>query len=107
MEIFVDGGLFELLIALSLGYLVNVIFLKKYLLILYSAVAIGAPAGMFFLSRGDLFFFLAGLCVLNAVLLAILLWRQRVATPGKPLFDLQAWKKPWQKKRNQSPSYKS
>lgn len=51
IEIFVDGGLFELLIALSLGYLINVIYLKKYLLLLFSGVAIPRPSDYYFFQK--------------------------------------------------------
>jgi hypothetical protein len=60
MEIFVDGGLFELLITLSLGYLINVIYLKKYLLLLFSCVSIGAPIGLLFLHKGGALYLLVG-----------------------------------------------
>lgn len=92
MEIFVDGGLFELIIAFAFGYLVNVIYLKKYLLLFYSFVAIATPIGLFFLKTSEAFYLLASVCIVNATLLVVLLWQQRAQHPGKPLFDLDKWK---------------
>lgn len=106
MEIFVDGGLFELLIALSLGYLINVIYLKKYLLLIYSGVAIAAPIGLFFFPKKDAFYLLATICIVNAILLVILLWRQRVKDPGKPLFNLDSWKRRLSFRKQNTPSLK-
>jgi hypothetical protein len=106
MEIFVDGGLFELLIALSLGYLINVIYLKKYLLLLFSCVSIGAPIGLLFLHKGGAFYLLAAISTVNAILLVVLLWRQRAGNPDKPLFNLDNWKRPWLSKNASKPSLK-
>ena len=106
MEIFVDGGLFELLIALSLGYLINVIYLRKYLLFVYSCVAVAAPILLFFLARNDAFYILAAITVLNSILLVVLLWRQRIEMPGKPLFNLQDWKRKFSFRKNKKPSFK-
>jgi hypothetical protein len=106
MEIFVDGGLFELLIALSLGYLINVIYLRKYLLVMYSAVVIAAPVLLLFLPRNDIFYILVAIAVLNAVLLVVLLWRQRMHEPGKPLFNINEWKRKFAFRKNKKPTFK-
>jgi hypothetical protein len=107
MEIFVDGGLFELLIALSLGYLINVIYLRKYLLVLYSGVAVASPILQFFLPRNDLFYFLAAITILNSILLIVLLWRHKMQMPGKPLFNLGEFKRKFSfRKKQKSPSFK-
>jgi hypothetical protein len=86
MEIFIDGGLFELLIATIVGYVINFIFLRKYLLIIYSAVSVIAPVLIIFLKKGDLFYFLSSLSILNSILLVILLWTKRTKYPNEPLF---------------------
>lgn len=43
---------------------------------------------------------------MNAVLLVILLWRQRVQAPGKPLFYLDSWKRRLSFKKQNTPSFK-
>jgi len=99
MEIFVDGGLFELAIAFAFGYLVNIIYLRKYLLLFYSFVAISAPAALVFLPRNDAFYLLVSIAIVNAILLVVLLWQRREQQPGQPLFDLQKWKRQFRLKR--------
>jgi hypothetical protein len=89
MEIFIDGGLFEFLIAVTLGYMVNYIFLKKYLLFFFSAVSIISPLLLIFLNKGELFFCIVGLCIFNSIFLVVLLWKQRQTIPHKPLFDVK------------------
>ena len=106
MEIFVDGGLFELLIALSLGYLINVIYLRKYLLVVYSCVAIASPILLFFLVRNDIFYLLAAITLLNSILLVVLLWRQRMHMPGKPLFNLRNWRAKFSFRKSETSSFK-
>ena len=93
MEIFIDGGLFELLAAISLGYIINIIFLKKYLLILFSAVSVSATILTIFFNKGDIFYFLAAINIFNSILLVVLLWRQRSKYPNQPLFDIGKIKK--------------
>ena len=93
MEIFIDGGLFELLAAISLGYIINIIFLKKYLLIIFSAVSVSATILTIFFNKGDIFYFLAAINIFNSILLVVLLWRQRSKYPNQPLFDIGKIKK--------------
>lgn len=93
MEIFVDGGLFELLIAAVLGYMINYIFLKKYLLILFSVISVAAPVLLLFTGKGDLFYFLIALTLINSILLVILLWTERKRHPFEPLFKIERPKK--------------
>jgi len=89
MEPFIDGGLFELLIALAFVYMVNYIFLKKYLLFFFSTVSIISPLLLIFLNKGELYFCIVGLCIFNSILLVVLLWKQRRIIPHKPLFDVK------------------
>ena len=103
MEPFIDGGLFELLFALGLIYMINYVFLKKYLLIFFSIVSIIAPVMLFFLKKSELFSFIAGLCIFNGVLLVLLLWKQRQTSPGKPLFDAGKLKERFLRKKNNDP----
>src|SRR5215213_9134730 len=89
MEPFIDGGLFEILIALSFAYVVNYVFLKRYLLLLFSIVSVAGPVLLIFLKREELYFWITGLCIFNSILLVLLLWKQRRASLGKPLFDVE------------------
>jgi hypothetical protein len=93
MEIFVDGGLFELLLAVAFGYALNFIFFRKYLLIIFSALSVLAPIALFFLPPGELRYFITGICFINSILLVVLLWKQRMYFPNEPLFDVEKWKK--------------
>ena len=88
MEIFVDGGLFELIIAMALGYTINYIFLRKYLLIAFSVISIISPIALLFIRTGELYSWLAAICILNSGLLIILLWRHRLKFPNHPLFNV-------------------
>jgi hypothetical protein len=92
MEIFIDGGLFELFIAVAFGYAVNFIFLKKYLLLIFSVLAIAAPVVLFFFNTGELHNWMAGLCFFNAIILTVLAWKHRLNFPGKPLVDTEKLK---------------
>ena len=92
MEVFVDGGLFELIALLAFGCAINFIFAHKYLLLLFSALAFACPVGLFFVS-GHLRVWLAGFCILNGALLIFLLWKLRLARDERPLFDLDKLKK--------------
>jgi len=99
MEPFIDGGLIELFIAIAaLGYLINFIFLKKYLLVLFSIVSGLAPVLLFFLHHTALFYLLVALCVCNSILLIAVLWKIRIQTPYEPLFDLKKYFKQIKKK---------
>lgn len=93
MEIFVDGGLFELIIGIALAYAINYIFLKKYLLIIFSVVAVAAPFALFFIRTGELYGWIVSLCIVNGVFLVLLLWRQRLQFPKQSLIDVDRLKK--------------
>lgn len=93
MEIFLDGGLFEIFIAVALGYLVNYIFLRKFLLIIYSAIAILTPVLLVLLPGKEWFYITASVCFLNSILLVILLWREKKRHPDSKLFMLKRIKK--------------
>ncbi|HEY4111888.1 hypothetical protein [Puia sp.] len=109
MEVFVDGGLFELLIALTVATLINAIYLRRSLLIAYSILSGAASVALFFLPKGDVFYVLLGVNVLNTLLLIVLLWKRRAEHPGAPLFELEHWKKKmsFRKKRTKEPNVSS
>lgn len=91
MEIFVDGGLFEIIIAVAFGYAINFIFLKKYLLFIFSSITILSPVALMFFNSGEQYYWLVSICISNAVLLVILLWRERLKGNNK-LFDVEKFK---------------
>ena len=93
MEIVVDGGLFEFIIAVAFGYAINYIFLKNYLLVIFSCISILCPVALIFLKPGELYYWLISVCILNAVLLVVLLWKERSRIPNQSLFDLVKFKK--------------
>jgi hypothetical protein len=86
MEPFFDGGLFELLFAIGFAILVNFIFLKRYLLILFSVMIIAAPLALYFIYGNKLYNWVVTLCLFNAVLSVVLIWKQKKERPGEPLF---------------------
>ena len=88
MEIFVDGGLFEIAILSTLAYIINYIFLKKYLLIIYSAIAILSPVGLIFFRTGELYYWFITMSFINGALLVVLLWKIRQKFPSQALFDV-------------------
>lgn len=91
MEPFFDGGVFEILIALCLGYTLNFIYFRKYLLLIYSGITLSAPVLLLFLHRGELYYLFFGLCLFNSILLIILLWKERHKNPQAPLFDISKY----------------
>jgi hypothetical protein len=93
MEIFFDAGLFEFLIAVSLGYVINFIFMRKYLLIIFSVFAVAAPVLFFFFNKGEAFYFLVSFCILNSLFLVFLLWKTYFLLPNEPLIDIKQIKK--------------
>ena len=93
MEIFIDGGLFELLLAVAFGYAINFIFLKKYLLIIFSAISLIAPVALFFFNNGELRYWIISICIINSILLVTLLWRQRQDFPGRPPINIEKFKR--------------
>jgi hypothetical protein len=92
MEPFFDGGMFELIIIIGLGYLVNFIFLKRYLLVFFSILSLASPVLLFFFRNGELFYFSAMMTIFNSILLVILLWKERKKSIGEPLFDLRKFR---------------
>jgi Ca2+/Na+ antiporter len=100
MEPFFDGGLFELLFVIGFAVLVNFIFLKKILLILFSLLVISAPLILFFIHGNELYNWIVTLCLLNAVLLVVIIWKQKREKPGEPLFDIENMKKKLSELRN-------
>lgn len=99
MEPFFDGGLFELLIAIGIGYALNFIFLKKYLLVFFSIVSIAAPALLFFVNSREIFYWLVGACIFNTIFLITLLWKQRITEPDKSLFEVKKYLEKYRKKK--------
>ena len=92
METFLDGGLFEIFIAMAFAVFLNYIFLKRYLLIIFSVFIIASPLLLFFVQKNELFFWLVSICLFNAVLLVVLLWKVKIECPMKPLFFLEKMK---------------
>ncbi|MEO6221434.1 MAG: hypothetical protein ABIO81_13460 [Ginsengibacter sp.] len=93
METFLDGGLFELLLGILFASVLNIIFLKKYLLIIFSVLIISGPVTLLFINKDELYYWIVSLCLFNSVLLIILLWRQKNKNPGEALFNLVIMKK--------------
>ena len=92
MEIFVDGGLFELLIAVVFGYAINFIFRRKFLLIGYSFIVVLAPVISLFVQKGELFYFLSIITITSSIMLVILLWKHRNhSAEQKNLFDVDKY----------------
>ena len=82
-----------MIIAMALGYTINYIFLRKYLLIVFSAVSIASPFILLLFKSGELYNWLVAVCILNSILLVVLLWRQRLKFPDRPLFNVDRLKK--------------
>jgi len=93
MEPFIDGGLFELLFVTGFAILINFIFLKRYLLILFSLLIIATPVMLFFIHGNELYDWLVTLCLLNAVLLVVIIWKQKKERPAEPLFNTENMKR--------------
>jgi hypothetical protein len=93
MEIFVDGGLFEAVAIVGVAYCINYIFLKKYLLIIFSVLSGLAVLAIFFFRQGEIFYFSAAICTLNTTLLIVMLWREKKRGGERPLFDVSALQK--------------
>ena len=92
METFLDGGLFELLLALGFACFINFIYLKKLLLIIFSVLVIAAPIILFFIKKNELHQWVVALCTFNAVLLIVLLWKEKKRNPGESLFNVEGMK---------------
>ncbi len=93
MEIFIDGGLFEITIAAAVAYTINYIFARKFLLVIYSAIAILTPIALIFFRTGELYYWFVTISILNSVLLVVLLWKLRQKHPHQPLFDADKFTK--------------
>lgn len=93
MEPFIDGGIFEVIIAIAFGYAINFIFLKKYLLLFFSVLSVAAPVLLIFSPKGELYYMLFGLCLFNSLFLVILLWKERIKNPHHPLFDIEKFRR--------------
>lgn len=87
MEPFIDGGLFELFIAIGVGYSLNFIFKRKYLLVIYSIMSIAAPIILLFTNKSELFLWLVSINIFNSTILIIFLWKQQLSNPNKSLFE--------------------
>ena len=88
MEIFIDGGLFEITILAALAYTINYIFLKKYLLIIFSSISILCPVALIFFRTGEFYYWFVTVSIINSVLLTVLLWKLRQQYTDQPLFDV-------------------
>ena len=93
MEPFLDGGLFELFIAVFFAASLNFIFLKKYLLFIFSLLILAFPVLLFFIDKNELYYWMVSFCVFNAVFLVVLLWKVKNKNPEEPLFDAESMKK--------------
>ena len=91
MEVFVDGGLFELIIIVALGYVFNHIFRNKLLMIVYSVVVVASSILIIFLDKNDFFYVLTVINVLNSLLLVTLLWRIRATKNNEPLLNIKKY----------------
>ena len=90
MEIFLDGGLFEMVGLMLIATLINYIFFKKYLLVIYSVITITSPLLMFFI--GDRFkFVLISISIFNSIVLVILLWQIKLYHTERKIIDLKAF----------------
>ena len=98
MEIFVDGGLFELILIVGCAYLLNYIFLKKYIFYLYTALSIGSSVSLLFINHGPLYYCCVSCCIFNTAFLFNHLSAYRTRHPGATLFDINALKRKFLKK---------
>ncbi len=89
METFLDGGLFEMLAYIVFIGSINFIFLRKYLLILYSISMIACPIVLLIWHTGEIFYFLMGFCLLNSILSVLLIWKAKKEKPHEALFELK------------------
>lgn len=48
---------------------------------------------LFFIHGNELYNWIVTLCLLNAILLIVLIWKQKKEKPGEPLFDVENMKK--------------
>ena len=95
METFLDGGLFEVLIAFFLMASLNYIFSRRFLLIFLSVVILVSPVLLFILKKSEIYNWLIVLSILNSILLVCLLWKTKKDHPIDPLFRLEPLKSRW------------
>lgn len=91
MEPFFDGGLFEVLIAIGIGYSLNFIIRRKLLLLLYSGISIIAPCVLLFMKISEIYYWAVGICIFNSILLVVLFWKHKINDPEKPLFETEKY----------------
>ncbi len=100
MEIFLDGGWFEIVIAFFLGITLNFIFFRKYLLIIFSLIILAGPVFLFFVKNSELFNWFVIMSIFNSVLLVWLLWKTKKDHPQDRLFNVDPIKSKLIKARN-------
>ena len=88
METFLDGGVFEMIIAFVFAVTLNFIFIRKYLLLIFSLVIIVCPVLLFFVNEQELRAWLVVISIFNSVLLVCLLWKTKKDHPQEPLFKV-------------------
>jgi len=82
MEPFLDGGMFELIIAAAFIYSANFVLRKKYVLWIYSIIAILSPILLLFFYRHEWILILGLICLFNSVFLVVVLWKIRKEKRG-------------------------
>jgi len=90
METFLDGGLFEVLVALLFATFLNFIFIRKYLLIIFSATIILCPFALLIIHKSELYYWLLSFCLFNSVFLVFLIWKEKKTNTSGQLFDVSA-----------------
>jgi hypothetical protein len=85
MEPFFDGGLFEILFAGLFTTIMNYVFSKRVLLVIFSVLTVATPVLLFFIRTGEAFNCLVMLCLFNAIFLVVLLWKAKYERPVGPL----------------------
>lgn len=103
MEPFFDGGLFELLFAAAFIGAANFILAKKYMIYIYSVLALAAPVLLLFFHSGEWIYWLCFICFFNSIFLVVLLWKTRKEKQGRPFIEFnlrEAWNKFFSKKQD-------
>jgi hypothetical protein len=91
MEPVIDGGLFEVMFLIVIGTIINFVFRRRYLLMVYSALAISAPLVFLLMAENELAVFAMVFSLFNAILLVTLLWRAKKTNPVH-LIDVESLK---------------
>lgn len=97
MEIFLDSGLFELLIMIALASFLNFIFFRKYLLIFYSILVIVIPVCLFFINVGWFFDVALIFTLFNCIIFVVLLWQAKHDEPTQKIIKSDALKNTFSK----------